>query len=95
MGTIWITYAWADNDHNDVTYVVQELSKGATVKSDRWNIGAGRHLWEQIAKFIHDPAESDAWVIYATPTALEVKRAKKSISTLWIARLRPAGLISP
>lgn len=61
MKTVWITYAWADNDHGDVDFVAQELkAAGLTVKLDRWNIEAGKRLWEQISHFIEAPDQSDA-----------------------------------
>ncbi|MGN6094138.1 MAG: toll/interleukin-1 receptor domain-containing protein [Luteibacter jiangsuensis] len=66
-----MTYAWADNKDGDVDFIAQDLEhKGLTVKLDRWNIGAGRRLWEQIESFIQQPAESDAWVLYATQASL-------------------------
>jgi hypothetical protein len=35
MATVWITYAWADNQHNDIDFVAQELGRvGLTVKLD-------------------------------------------------------------
>ena len=64
MATIWMTYAWNDNQNKDVEFLAQELQgAGLTVKLDRWNIGAGKRLWEQISSFITDPKESDAWVL--------------------------------
>lgn len=81
MATIWVTYAWVDNEHDDVMFVVQELQRaGLQVKLDRWNIGAGRHLWEQIATFIDSPSESDAWVLYATQASLGSKACKEEIA---------------
>jgi TIR domain len=78
MATIWLTYAWTDNTTNDVDYVAQELgAAGLTVKLDRWEIGAGRRLWDQSEKFIQDPSESDAWLIYATPNSLGSEACKE------------------
>lgn len=71
MATIWLTYAWADNAHGDVDFIAQELErKGLTVKLDRWNIGAGQRLWDQIDNFIQSPSESDAWLMFATQASL-------------------------
>lgn len=71
MANVWLTYAWADNKHGDVDFIAQDLErKGLTVKLDRWNIGAGRRLWEQIESFIQQPSESDGWVLYATQASL-------------------------
>ena len=58
MATAWITYAWKDNEQGDVDFVVQELVRaGLTMKLDRWNLQAGKRLWDQIDKFITDPGE--------------------------------------
>jgi hypothetical protein len=49
MKTVWITYSWDDNKSNDIEFIAQELeSTGLLVKMDRWNIRAGKRLWEQI-----------------------------------------------
>jgi hypothetical protein len=69
--TAWITYSWADNENSDVDFVVQELmGTGIAMKLDRWNIAAGQRLWDQIATFITDPQECDAWILYATQNSL-------------------------
>ncbi len=71
MSTIWITYAWDDNKQCDVDFVAQELVRvGVEVILDRWNIRAGKRLWEQIEHFIQEETESDAWLIYATQNSL-------------------------
>jgi hypothetical protein len=71
MATLWLTYSWDDNKSRDVDYLAQELeSVGLTVKLDRWNLQAGRRLWEQIADFIQSPEQSDCWAIYATQASL-------------------------
>jgi hypothetical protein len=54
-----------------VYYVAQELqSDTVKIKLDRWNVRAGKRLWEQIGTLISEPAESDAWMIYATQASL-------------------------
>ncbi|HTL29004.1 MAG TPA: toll/interleukin-1 receptor domain-containing protein [Tepidisphaeraceae bacterium] len=71
MATVWITYAWKDNEQSDVDFIAQELEQaGVKVKLDRWTIGAGNRLWDQIEKFIQDPHECDAWILYATANSL-------------------------
>lgn len=78
MATVWITYAWEDNKTGDVDYIAQELlATGVGVKLDRWNIVAGRRLWEQIEKFICDPSECDAWLFYATQNSLGSEKCKE------------------
>lgn len=81
MATIWITYAWADNSDKDVDFVAQELeAAGITVKLDRWNISAGKRLWEQLDNFIGNPAECDAWLIYATGNSLGSEPCKEEFA---------------
>ncbi len=71
MPSAWLTYAWADNERRDVDYIAQELvQSGIDIKLDRWNLTAGIRLWSQIEKFIQDPRESDAWLLYATQNSL-------------------------
>lgn len=78
MATVWITYAWNDNNQQDVDFVAQELrTAGATVKLDRWNIGAGKRLWDQIESYITKPNESDAWVLVATQNSLQSEPCKE------------------
>ena len=78
MATIWLTYAWDDNQHGDVDYVAQELVKyGVDVRLDRWNLRAGLPLWEQIERFIQDEEQCDAWILYATQNSLGSERCKE------------------
>lgn len=78
MATVWITYAWKDNESNDVDFAAQELqSAGLTVKLDRWEIQAGKRLWEQIEKFIQDKSQCDAWLMYATANSLGSQPCKE------------------
>ena len=71
MGTLWLTYAWEDNHEQDVDFIAREIVQaGVHVKLDRWNIRAGIRLWDQIAMFITDKSQSDAWAIYATQNSL-------------------------
>lgn len=78
MATIWITYAWADNQHGDVDFVAQELEQaGLQVRLDRWNISAGQRLWSQIENFIVSPEQSDAWLLVATNNSLSNEPCKE------------------
>lgn len=81
MKTLWITYSWLDNKNNDVEFIAQEIEKtGICVKLDRWNIQAGKRLWEQIDKFISSPSESDAWAIIATQNSLLSESCKEEVA---------------
>jgi hypothetical protein len=90
--TVWITYAWADNKNQDVDFIAQELQGvGLEVKLDRWNIGAGSRLWEQIEKFILDKNESDAWILYATTNSLGSEACKEEYFYALDRALRSRG----
>jgi len=92
MATIWITYAWNDNSGGDVDFAAQELTRsGLTVKLDRWNIGAGRRLWEQIERFITDPNQCDAWLLYATQNSLGSEPCKEEFAYALDRALRSRG----
>lgn len=96
LATLWITYAWADNEENDVDFIAQELvGHGLNVKLDRWNIGAGRRLWEQIDHFITSPDESDAWLIVATHNSLESEACKEEFAYALNRALSTRGATFP
>lgn len=81
MATVWLTYAWEDNRTKDVDFVAQEiLASGLSVKLDRWNIGAGKRLWQQVENFIQDPSECDAWILFATPNSLGSEACKEEFA---------------
>lgn len=81
VATAWITYAWADNQDRDVDFIAQELTAaGVKVKLDRWNLTAGKRLWDQIANFITNRSESDAWLFYATQNSLSSEPCREELS---------------
>jgi hypothetical protein len=60
--TLWITYAWADNDEGDFDYLVARLAAtDVTAKYDKIELIPGQRLWEQIADQIMDD-QLDGWV---------------------------------
>jgi len=76
--SIWLTYAWEDNKDGDVDFAAQELIRtGLDVKLDRWNLTAGKRLWEQIESFIQDSSKSDGWLLYATQNSLGNEKCKE------------------
>lgn len=96
MKTLWITYSWEDNKNGDVEFIAQELEKtGINVKLDRWNIQAGKRLWEQIDKFISNPNECDAWAIVATQNSLGSEPCKEEIAFALDRALGKRGNIFP
>jgi hypothetical protein len=81
MPSLWITYAWTDNEDHDVDFLAQELGRaGLTVKLDRWNLPTGQRLWGHIADFISNPAQSDAWAIYATQRSLGSEACREELA---------------
>lgn len=79
--SIWLTYAWDDNNDRDVDFTAQELMRaGLDVKLDSWNLSAGKRLWEQIEAFIKDPSKSDGWLLYATQTSLGNQKCKEEFA---------------
>lgn len=68
--TLWLTYAWTDNEESDVDFVVQKLqSLGIDVRLDRTRIIAGKRLWQQIDQNILSP-DLNGFAIYATRQSL-------------------------
>jgi hypothetical protein len=80
MATIWLTYAWTDNEDGDVEFIGEELRRaGLQVRLDRWDLVHGKRLWEQIGDFISDPSKTDAWMIYATSKSLSSEACKEEL----------------
>ncbi len=68
---LWVTYAWADNEVQDVDFYISRLkSTGLDVHFDRRDLAAGRIIWEQLGDGISDPAKCDAWLGICSPAAL-------------------------
>ena len=96
MKSAWLSYAWADNNDGDVDFFAQELKGiGLNVKLDRWNIQAGKRLWEQIENFIQDPKQSDGWILFATQNSLGSEPCKEEFSYALDRALRSRGANFP
>jgi hypothetical protein len=71
MAKLWMTYAWKDNEDQQVDFIIGALKEtGLAVSFDRAHLVPGQRLWDSIDKAISDPAQSDAWAIYATKNSL-------------------------
>lgn len=80
MSTLWLTYSWKDNTANDVDFMAQEIkTTGVNVKLDRWDLAAGKRLWEQIGAKISDPSVCQSWGIYATQDSLVSEPCKEEL----------------
>lgn len=81
MNKVWLSYAWTDNEDNDVDFIAQELERsGIDVRIDRWKLGAGKRLWEQIEGFICNESESDAWILFTTTKSLNSEACKEELA---------------
>lgn len=77
---LWITYAWRDNDTEDIDYLIQKLKKhGLEVLYDRATLLAGKPLWDQLDHQI-DGKNIDAWAIYVTRQSLESQPCREELS---------------
>lgn len=89
---LWLTYAWKDNEDQDVDYVIGALqAQGIEVHFDRAQLLAGKRLWDQIDKGISDPNSSDAWAIYTTKNSLESEPCLEEIAYALDRCLRTRG----
>lgn len=96
MKTLWITYSWEDNKTGDIEFIAQELERaGICVKIDRWNIKAGKRLWEQIDNFITNESECDAWAIIATENSLGSEPCKEEVAYALDRSLKSRGQTFP
>jgi hypothetical protein len=71
MKKLWLTYAWLDNEDQDIDFIVQELDQmDLEVKFDRRNLVLGQRLWDQIGEQITNEVECEAWGIVLTQNSL-------------------------
>lgn len=93
--TLWLTYAWVDNEENDVDFAIQKLqSQGIDVRLDRTQIVAGQRLWPQIDKNIMS-SDLDGFAIYATKQSLESEPCQEEIVYALDRVLRSKGADFP
>lgn len=96
MKKLWLTYAWKDNQDNDIDYIAQELGEsGIEVRRDIWDIATGQRLWEQIEKFITDGNESDGWAIVVTQNSLGSEPCKEELAYALDRSLKTRGAQFP
>lgn len=96
MATLWITYAWDDNVDGDVDFFASQLIEaGLEVKLDRWKLGAGKRLWEQLDEVITSSSECDAWMIFATHNSLASEPCQEELAYALDRALRARGEAFP
>lgn len=80
MKTLWITYAWIDNNDGDFDYIVQELkSLNLNCLYDKVALIPGKRIWEQIGEKILNP-ETDAWAYLVTKNSLNSEPCKEELA---------------
>lgn len=91
MPNLWLTYAWKDNENQDIDFVVQRLQgQGVSVRLDRTQLLAGKRLWDQIADGINNP-HLDGWAIYVTENSLRSEPCLEEIAYALDRALRTRG----
>ncbi len=82
MKRLWLTYAWKDNEDKDIDFVIQELDRISDLetKFNRRNLIPGQRLWQQIAGFITDPNECDAWGVVLTKNSINSQPCIEELS---------------
>lgn len=88
---LWLTYAWKDNEDNDVDFIISQLqSHGIEVNFDRAHLLAGQRLWDQIDKGIGS-LKTKAWAIYVTENSLRSEPCQEELSYALDRTLRSRG----
>ncbi|AOF97757.1 TIR domain protein [Sphingobium sp. RAC03] len=92
---IWLTYAWKDNEKNDVDHIISKLGKaGLEVGYDKVQLLAGRRLWDQIDVAIKSP-DVAAWAIYVTENSLKSEPCQEELAYALDRTLRTKGSAFP
>jgi TIR domain-containing protein len=95
MAKLWLTYAWKDNQDQDVDHVIGELKRvGLDVAFDRAHIVPGQRLWSQIDRGISDP-QTDGWAILATENSLSSEPCLEELAYALDRALRTRGAEFP
>lgn len=91
MPRLWLTYAWKDNEAEQVDLVVQELQNaGVEVAYDRVQLVAGQRLWPQLDAAIRDPRTA-GWALYATANNLRSEACQEELAYALDRALRTRG----
>ncbi len=95
MSKIWLTYAWKDNENDDVDHVIQQIQKaGLNVGYDRVKLNAGQKLWDQIDRAINDPS-NNGWAIYVTENSLNSEPCQEELAYALDRVIRTRGVDFP
>jgi hypothetical protein len=92
MTKLWLTYAWKDNEAEQVDYVIRSLTAGGIdIGFDRAHLVPGQRLWPQLDDAITNPEHSDAWAIYATKNSLSSEPCLEELAYALDRALRSRG----
>ncbi|WP_181180448.1 toll/interleukin-1 receptor domain-containing protein [Mesorhizobium sp. B1-1-7] len=81
MTKLWLTYAWVDNEAEEVDFIAQQLrSLGIDVHLDRTHLVRGQRLWPQLADAISNPAKTDALAFYVTENSLRSEPCREELN---------------
>jgi len=93
--TLWLSYAWVDNEDADVDFVVRKLeSHGVEVRLDRTRIVAGHRLWQQIDRNLQAD-DLAGFAICATENSLRSEACQEELAIALDRVLRQKGLSFP
>jgi hypothetical protein len=96
MTRLWLTYAWKDNEDEQVDHVIQTLrAEGLGVGYDRAHLIPGQRLWAQLDAAITDPSRSDAWAIYVTRNSLASEPCQEELAYALDRTLQSRGVGFP
>jgi hypothetical protein len=96
MKKLWLTYAWKDNETEQVDFVIQSLQEqGLDVGFDRARLIPGQRLWPQLDAAISDPAKCDAWAIYVTKHSLTSEACLEELAFALDRALQSRGSTFP
>jgi hypothetical protein len=91
MAKLWLTYAWKDNQDQDVDHVIGEPKKvGLEVVFDRVHLIPGQKIWPQIDQAISD-SSTDGWAILATVNSFSSKACLEELVYALDRALRARG----
>lgn len=95
MKKIWLTYAWKDNEDQNIEYVIKTLEEvGLEVAVDRTHIIPGQRIWPQIDKNISSK-DIDGWVIFVTENSLRSEPCLEELAYALDRSLRTRGPAFP
>ena len=92
---VWITYAWADNEVGDFSYLMQQLDAvGVQAKYDRIALVAGKRLWEQIGEEIVN-GDIDGWAYLVTPKSIASEACREELAYALYRAMKDKGTDFP